>query len=126
MGSLGPWEIALIVLAVLLVFGPKQLPKIGRALGGSVKEFKDSVGEPAKEIKQALDTPRELRAALDPRKQLKDAINPFAEEEPEEGEILEGEIVETSAEQPRASAPAPAGETSPEPGEPAAERAERV
>jgi sec-independent protein translocase protein TatA len=95
MGSLGPWEIALIVLAILLVFGPKQLPKVGRSLGRGMREFKDSVSEPAKEIKEAVDMPRELRAALDPRQQLKDAINPFKEDEEEE--ILEGEIVESPA-----------------------------
>jgi sec-independent protein translocase protein TatA len=92
MGNLGPWEIALIVLAILLVFGPKQLPKIGRALGGSMREFKDSVTEPAREIKEAIDAPRELRS-FNPKQQLKDALNPFHEEE-EEGEVLEGEVVD--------------------------------
>jgi sec-independent protein translocase protein TatA len=94
MGNLGPWEIALIVLAVLLVFGPKQLPKIGRALGGSMREFKDSVTGPAQEIKEAMDAPLELRS-FNPKQQLKDALNPFHEED-EEGEVLEGEIVDAA------------------------------
>jgi sec-independent protein translocase protein TatA len=35
------WIIVLII--ALLVFGPKNLPKIGRALGSGIKEFKDSM-----------------------------------------------------------------------------------
>jgi sec-independent protein translocase protein TatA len=92
MGNLGPWEIALIVLAILLVFGPKQLPKIGRSLGGGMREFKDSVTEPAREIKEAVDTPKEL-LSFNPKKDIEDALNPFAKQE-EETEALDGEIVE--------------------------------
>jgi sec-independent protein translocase protein TatA len=91
MGNLGPWEIALIVLAVLLIFGPKQLPKIGRQLGGGMREFKDSVTEPAREIREAVDTPKEL-LSFNPKKDIEDALNPF--KEPEEEEALEGEILE--------------------------------
>ena len=35
------WIVVLVI--ALLVFGPKNLPKIGRALGSSIKEFKDSM-----------------------------------------------------------------------------------
>jgi sec-independent protein translocase protein TatA len=35
------WIIILVI--ALLVFGPKNLPKIGRALGSGIKEFKDSM-----------------------------------------------------------------------------------
>jgi sec-independent protein translocase protein TatA len=37
------WEILLVVLVVLLVFGPKRLPEMGRSLGKGMREFKDSV-----------------------------------------------------------------------------------
>jgi sec-independent protein translocase protein TatA len=92
MGSIGPWEIALIVLAILLIFGPKQLPKVGRSLGLGMREFKDTVTEPAREIKEAVDTPKEL-LTFNPKKDIEEALNPF--QEPEEPEVLEGEIVET-------------------------------
>ncbi|MFB3897252.1 MAG: twin-arginine translocase TatA/TatE family subunit [bacterium] len=36
-------EWILVVLAALIIFGPKNLPKIGRALGSGIKEFKDSI-----------------------------------------------------------------------------------
>jgi sec-independent protein translocase protein TatA len=39
----GPMEIALILIVVLIVFGPKRLPDLGRSLGGGIREFKDSV-----------------------------------------------------------------------------------
>jgi len=41
--SLGPLEIVLIIVVLLLVFGPKRLPSIGRSLGTGLREFKDSI-----------------------------------------------------------------------------------
>jgi sec-independent protein translocase protein TatA len=53
-GWFGPWELLILVLIVLLVFGPKRLPEIGRGLGKGMREFKDSVtGKQEKEAKQA-------------------------------------------------------------------------
>jgi sec-independent protein translocase protein TatA len=37
------WELALILLVLLLVFGAKRLPEMGRSLGKGMREFKDSV-----------------------------------------------------------------------------------
>jgi len=37
------WELMLILLVVLLVFGPKRLPEMGRSLGRGMREFKDSI-----------------------------------------------------------------------------------
>jgi sec-independent protein translocase protein TatA len=108
MGSLGPWEIALIVLVILLVFGPKRLPGIGRSLGRGMREFKDSVGETAKELKEATaDTPAALRDGFNPKQQLKDALNPFAEEKPQD-EVLEGEVVAAQGDATLPDAPAEA------------------
>ncbi len=39
----GPWEIILLVLVLLLIFGPKRVPEIGRSLGKGMREFKESV-----------------------------------------------------------------------------------
>jgi len=67
MGSVGPWEIALIVLVLLLVFGPKRLPGIGRSLGRGLREFKESVTDQTRELKEAtIDAPKEFKAALNP------------------------------------------------------------
>lgn len=40
----GPLEVVLILLVVLLLFGAKRLPEIGRALGEGIKEFKKALG----------------------------------------------------------------------------------
>ena len=40
MGSIGPLEILLVFLIILLLFGPNKLPKLARALGESLREFK--------------------------------------------------------------------------------------
>jgi sec-independent protein translocase protein TatA len=42
-GWIGPWEIAILLVIVLLVFGPKRLPEMGRSLGRGMREFKDSI-----------------------------------------------------------------------------------
>ncbi len=43
--NLGPVEIGLIVLAVMLLFGYKKLPDASRSLGRSLRIFKAEVGE---------------------------------------------------------------------------------
>jgi sec-independent protein translocase protein TatA len=43
MPNIGPLEIAIILVIVLLIFGPKRLPDLGRSLGRGMREFKDSV-----------------------------------------------------------------------------------
>lgn len=42
-GFIGVQELLLLGLVVLLVFGPKRLPEMGRSLGRGMREFKDSV-----------------------------------------------------------------------------------
>ena len=39
----GPLEIIIILVIVLIVFGPKRLPDLGKSLGRGMREFKDSV-----------------------------------------------------------------------------------
>ncbi len=41
--GIGIWEIAILLLVALLVFGPKRLPEMGRSLGKGMREFKDSI-----------------------------------------------------------------------------------
>jgi sec-independent protein translocase protein TatA len=42
-GSIGAGELLILLLVVLLVFGPKRLPEMGRSLGRGMREFKNSV-----------------------------------------------------------------------------------
>ncbi|MDF0706885.1 twin-arginine translocase TatA/TatE family subunit [Flagellimonas okinawensis] len=48
LGMLGPWQIVLIVLAVVLLFGGKKIPELMRGLGSGIKEFKDATKEDEK------------------------------------------------------------------------------
>jgi sec-independent protein translocase protein TatA len=43
MPSVGPLEVIILLVVVLLIFGPKRLPDLGRSLGRGMREFKDSV-----------------------------------------------------------------------------------
>ena len=40
LGSIGPWELILILGIVLVVFGPGKLPKVGESLGKAMQSFK--------------------------------------------------------------------------------------
>ena len=42
--GIGIWEVMILGVVVLLVFGPKRLPEMGRSLGKGMREFKDSIG----------------------------------------------------------------------------------
>ncbi len=43
--AIGPWQIAIIVVIVLLLFGGKKIPELMRGLGSGIKEFKDASKE---------------------------------------------------------------------------------
>jgi len=58
LGGLGMWEMMLIFLVVLLLFGAKRLPEIGSSLGKGIREFKGSIREIEREV-QAPPEPRE-------------------------------------------------------------------
>jgi sec-independent protein translocase protein TatA len=44
-GNLGMWEILLILLVVLLLFGAKRLPEVGSSIGKGIREFKRSISD---------------------------------------------------------------------------------
>jgi sec-independent protein translocase protein TatA len=41
--SIGPTELIIVLVIVLVIFGPKRLPGLGRSLGSGMREFRDSV-----------------------------------------------------------------------------------
>ena len=41
---LGPWELAIILVIVIIIFGVGKLPQIGGALGQGIREFRTSAG----------------------------------------------------------------------------------
>ena len=64
MPNVGPWELVLLVVVLLLVFGSRRLPEIGRSVGKGMREFKNSVT--GKDEQQELDSgeqPVELKSS---------------------------------------------------------------
>jgi sec-independent protein translocase protein TatA len=57
-GLVSPWHIAIFVLVVMLVFGPKRLPEMGRMVGKGIREFKDGITH----HHEQLDAPPALEA----------------------------------------------------------------
>ena len=45
LGLVGPWQIVLVVVIVLLLFGGKKIPELMRGVGSGIKEFKDASAE---------------------------------------------------------------------------------
>jgi sec-independent protein translocase protein TatA len=43
MPNVGPLEIIVVLIVVLIIFGPKRLPELGRSLGHGIREFKGSL-----------------------------------------------------------------------------------
>lgn len=64
MGNLGVWEILLIMVVVLLVFGAKRLPEVGGSIGKGIREFKRSLTDTSDAI---TGSDEQHRSQLPPR-----------------------------------------------------------
>ena len=53
--GMGTPELLIILVVVLLIFGPKNLPKLGSAIGKSVKGLREGLGSNKKEVAEAAD-----------------------------------------------------------------------
>jgi sec-independent protein translocase protein TatA len=62
-GSLGPVELILIVLAIVLIFGASKLGDIGGALGKSIREFRKASKDPEEEAREREEAARQAVAA---------------------------------------------------------------
>jgi sec-independent protein translocase protein TatA len=49
--NIGIPEVIIILIVALVIFGPKRLPELGKSLGKSLRNFKDSLSSAASEIK---------------------------------------------------------------------------
>jgi sec-independent protein translocase protein TatA len=89
MPNVGPLEIAVVLIIVLIIFGPKRLPELGKSVGHGIREFKNSIsGE------SDTDSPEEKQRELQASQQAQASQPqppPAAAESP--AEPVEGEIV---------------------------------
>ncbi|OFW55602.1 MAG: hypothetical protein A2133_09585 [Actinobacteria bacterium RBG_16_64_13] len=84
---IGGWEIAIVVVLILVIFGPKKLPELGSSLGKSIRGFRKSLKEGKEEVNTTVSEVRdavgvdevkstvaEMRQAVDV-KDMKDALS---------------------------------------------------
>ncbi len=63
--SIGPTELIIVLVIVLVIFGPKRLPGLGKSLGSGMKEFRDSVtGKADRDSDEDSDDRKQADAAL--------------------------------------------------------------
>jgi sec-independent protein translocase protein TatA len=75
------WQIAIVLVIALLVFGPKRLPELGSSLGRGMREFKDSITGKDDEDDQKAERAKLEMSASQPQ--------PEPDSEPVEGEVVE-------------------------------------
>lgn len=63
--GMGVPELAVILVVVLVVFAPKNLPKLGSSLGKTVKNFRDGMGEGDEALAKAQVAKADAEAAID-------------------------------------------------------------
>ncbi len=56
-GGIGLQELIVILVILLIIFGPKRLPGLGRSLGSGMREFKDSISGRTKDEDDELERP---------------------------------------------------------------------
>jgi sec-independent protein translocase protein TatA len=62
MPNIGPLEIAVVLIIVLIIFGPKRLPELGQSMGRGIREFKNSISGD-KDKDEPEEKRRELQAS---------------------------------------------------------------
>jgi sec-independent protein translocase protein TatA len=81
--SIGPTELIIVLVIVLLIFGPKRLPGLGRQLGSGMREFKDSIAG-----KGGRDEDDDDETASEDRRKTEAAVGgPGGEQAPLEGDV---------------------------------------
>lgn len=57
MFGMGPWELLLVFLVVLLLFGAKRLPDVAQGLGKGIREFRRAMKDTTEELKGSVNEP---------------------------------------------------------------------
>ena len=84
MPNIGPTELIIVLVIVLLIFGPKRLPGLGRQLGDGMREFKESISG-----KGGRDDEDEAEDRESDRRKTEAALGrPEGEQSPLDGEVV--------------------------------------
>lgn len=54
-GNFGPWELILILVIVLVIFGPGKLPQVGQSMGKALQNFRKAKEEEFEELEDKKD-----------------------------------------------------------------------
>jgi sec-independent protein translocase protein TatA len=86
--GIGPPELLIVLVIVLVIFGPKRLPGLGRSLGSGMREFKDSITGKTRDDDDDDDS-REPASDAETRSQANAALGrPDEDTAPVEGEVV--------------------------------------
>ena len=78
--GMGVPELLIILVVILLIFGPKNLPKLGSALGKTVKNLREGMGAGEKDVEEAADDEEVVEEpAAAPKKTVKKVVKKKAE-----------------------------------------------
>ncbi len=80
--GLGVWELVIILAVLLLLFGAKRLPEMGRSLGHGMREFKDAVTGNVEEPPKDEQLPARTRPAATSAPRTQSASTPAADTQP--------------------------------------------
>jgi sec-independent protein translocase protein TatA len=95
MPNVGPLEIAVVLIIVLIIFGPKRLPELGQSMGRGIREFKSSLSgdkdkESPEEKRRELQASQQVQASQPqpPPQAVADEASAEKPAEPVEGEVV--------------------------------------
>ena len=69
LGVVGPWQVVIIALVILLLFGGKKIPELMKGLGKGVKSFKEGMNEIEDQINQADESLKKEPKDQEPKQQ---------------------------------------------------------
>jgi sec-independent protein translocase protein TatA len=101
MPNIGPLEIAVVLIIVLIIFGPKRLPELGQSMGRGIREFRNSISgdkdkdDPEKNRKEleASQSAESASQSAEPASQSAEPASQSAEPASQSAESAEAEVV---------------------------------
>jgi TatA/E family protein of Tat protein translocase len=112
MGNIGPLELVALGLLAVLIFGPSKLPEMGRTIGKSLREFRETV-EGVSDVKEVVGAVGEVRSAVSPTN-LAGAFIPGVRDVQETVSAAKGAVSPDAGEAAAAKPAAPEPEPEPE------------